>query len=166
MNTRFQLSVFLLVLYFPVLGQHEPGIDQVYATFSKAYATCDVSLISEIYSEEALYLQPNGEAGVQEGREAFIGGFEQMFAWAKESKIQLAISFRFVRREVWDDHAYDIGYYRLVQSNAQGEVGEPAVGKFITLLEKQADGSWRFILDGYSNAPLSAFDSISPEKHK
>ena len=142
--------VFLLSYNLPAQGPAE--IDQVYETFSKAYDLLDSELIKTLYEPDAFYFYP--QTPVQRGYENFMGGFEDMFRRAKADEVKLKIEFRIIERNQISDHAYDVGYYRLSRSN-----GQVSVGKFVTILRLQQDGSWKFVLDTYSSAPLEAFEA-------
>ncbi len=132
-------------------AQGPKEIDQVYQTFSMAYTSLDDSLVRTLYEEDAFYFYPG--IPIQRGHESFMDGFSDMFNRARESKTKLTIEFNIVERQVLGEQAYDVGYYRLSKSD-----GNVDVGKFVTILRKQSDGSWKFVLDFYSSAPLEAFD--------
>ena len=132
----------------------ETSINQVYDIFSKAYRDLDVRMVEEIYADSAIYLNPHDT--IQFGKAAFLGSFESMFASAKADSAALDIQFRILDRKLTTDQAIDIGYYHLQQKKGT-EIGFTSVGKFITVLRKQKDGSWKFITDGYSPAPVDAW---------
>ena len=134
------------------------AIDEVYNTFTKAYETLDAELIKSIYEEDAIYMPPS-EEGFELGQSAFIGGFENMFKYSKMNNHGMTIAFRFQDRDIANDLAYDIGYYKITRDSADTVLGT-ASGKFITILKKQEDGSWKFRADGYNGAPVSAFDAL------
>lgn len=143
----------LLLWLLPLTGwaQGPEGIDQVYRTFSEAYGLLDDGMIRDLYEPDAYYFYPN--IPIQRGLDSFMSGFTDMFNRARESQTSLQIDFRIVERQLLGDHAYDIGYYKLSRST-----GKTSVGKFVTILRRQEDGSWKFILDTYSSAPEDAFD--------
>ena len=131
-------------------------VQDVYSLFSKAYQTYDSGIIKTIYAEEAIYLSP-GQA-IEIGSNTFIGGFRGMFERARERNEALNISFKIVHRRKEGKVVIDIGYYKLVRSSL-GEEDKISVGKFIAILEKFEDGNWKFIADGYSEAPIEAFSN-------
>ena len=137
----------------------EAAIDAVYERFSKAYDVWDAPATAELYTDDALYL--SGDGAIRRGRAAI----EETFSFlqrVKERGETISISFRFVDRAIEGDLAYDVGYYKTISTPAGGEP-RPSVGKFVTVLKKQADGSWRFQVDGYNGAPLEAFDQTPSE---
>lgn len=138
----------------------EAAINAVYARFSKAYDEGDGQAVSDLYTDDALYLS-GGDGAIRRGRAAI----EQTFSFLDRVKARgetISISFRFADRAIEGDLAYDVGYYRTVSTPADGEP-RASVGKFVTVLKKQADGSWRFQVDGYSGAPVEAFDALAEE---
>jgi len=108
-------------------------------------------MVQNLYQEDAYYIYP--QIPLQKGHQHFMNGFRDMFSRATLDTISLSINFRIVDRKLIEDHAYDVGYYKLVRSN-----GKKSVGKFVTILRKQSNGQWKFVLDSYSSAPLDAFD--------
>lgn len=133
------------------VAQGPEQIDLVYKTFSEAYVQLDAQMVQDLYEPDAYYFYP--QIPIQRGHKSFMNGFTDMFDRARENQTTLKIEFRIVERQLMHDHAYDIGYYRLSKSD-----GNVSVGKFVTILRKQEDGGWKFVLDTYSSAPLDAFD--------
>lgn len=129
----------------------ESAIDRVYDLFSRAYRELDISLIDSIYQVDAIYLNP-GDA-IQFGKTSFIGSFQSMFENSKTDGSSLDIRFQIVDRQISGDQVVDIGYFNLTRSKDDQAAGS-SVGKFITVLKKQPDGHWKFIADGYSQAPM------------
>jgi uncharacterized protein (TIGR02246 family) len=137
-----------------VLPAVPAGADSVYARFSRAYRERDPETVRDLYTPEALYLQ--GEGPIQRGQAMISQGFTNMFSQARSQEMLLDIQFRFERREARPDVVIDVGYYLLSQTNSDGHREEYA-GKFVTVLQPQADEKWRFVLDSYTPAPVSAF---------
>lgn len=146
------LVAFICLLTWATYAQGPPALDQVYETFSVAYDSLDSEMVKALYEPDAYYFYP--QIPIQRGYDKFMGGFEGMFSRAKADSVTLNIEFRIVERQLVADHAYDVGYYRLSRSS-----GNVSVGKFVTILRQQEDGSWKFVLDTYSSAPLEAFDA-------
>ena len=137
----------------------EAAIDAVYERFSQAYDEWDTQAMVNLYTDDALYL--SGDGAIRRGRAAI----EQSFSFlqrVKERGDTISISFRSVDRAIDGDLAYDVGYYQTISTPADGEP-RTSVGKFVTVLKKQADGSWRFQVDGYNSAPVEAFDKLDGE---
>ena len=145
------LGLVLLLLPMSLWAQGPVEIDKVYETFSEAYTLLDHQMVQGLYEEDAYYFYP--QIPIQRGHNKFMKGFKDMFNRARESNTTLKIEFKIVERQLMGDHAYDVGYYRLSKSD-----GNVSVGKFVTILRRQEDKSWKFVLDTYSSAPLEAFD--------
>lgn len=160
MARRWLCSAFLLALFFGQASGQESDlslsegvkahkeIDGIYHTFSDAYRRLDAGLVSNLYAEKALYLQPDDE--IMKGRESIHKVFERYFDWARKNGKQLEISFEIVERRVSGDLAYDIGIFRLTTSN-KDSVEHSGRGKFFVIASKEEKGTWRFQVDGYSN---------------
>lgn len=90
------------------------------------------------------------------GRESIRRVLASHLDWAKSSGRDIDIGFRIVARKISDSLAYDTGYY-LIRSKPRDEAAFPeggSVGKFVTVIGLQPDGSWKFLLDGVHD-PLS-----------
>ncbi len=139
--------------------QASKSIDRLYQQFSESYQTLDVDLVANLYTEDAHYLTGDPNQATMTNRSQIRQGFANYFKWAQNNGNDLNISFRIIKRDIADSLAYDIGYY-LIQSKAKNEqefqVGGN-VGKFVVTMGLQQDGSWKFLLDGFSPAPYDAF---------
>ena len=141
------------------LSAEAQAINAVYERFSKAYDEWDTQAVVDLYMDDALYL--SGDGVIRRGRAAIEETF-RFLQRVKERGETISISFRFVDRAIEGDLAYDVGYYQTVSTPSDGEP-RTSVGKFVTVLKKQADGSWRFQVDGYNNAPVEVFDQPPSE---
>lgn len=129
------------------------GIDAVYAQFSKAYASLDVELVTNLYTENAAYLAPG--SNIQNGRAEIKAGFKSFFDWVKKNGQTMTISFQIFQRRVDKKIGYDVGIYTIRQYKDGKEVST-GQGKFVVVAVKDKDGKWRFQVDGYSD--------LKPEK--
>lgn len=134
-------------------------LDQVYARFTRAYATLDVAIITDLYTEDALYLPPRGD--IRRGRAAIRTGFAGMFERSRARGESLDITFERIDRRISGDLAYEVGYYTLVRTTRDGPANTSR-GKFTVVLVRQDDGKWRFKVDGYSAAPVPV-EAASPD---
>ena len=125
-------------------------LDAVYERFSQGYATLAPDLVADLYTEDALYLSPRGD--IKRGRVAIAAGFTRMFEGAREKGDTLRIAFDRIQRAISGHMAYEVGYYTLVRTSADGQQ-KTSRGKFAVVLMRGADGVWRFQVDGYSSAP-------------
>ena len=133
----------------------EAAIDAVYERLIQAYAELDTTMVLDLYTDDAYYLMGRAQRILQ-GREE-LGRAYSVLAHAKAKSNRLAIEFRIVDRKIHEDLAYDVGYYKLITTRPDGQFREKA-SKFLTVLKKQDDGSWRFAADSYSEAMIPAFE--------
>lgn len=135
------------------------AIDELYRTFNDAYQSHDAGLVASLYNEDARYLEPNPELAIREGRASIRETFSGFMEWAGQNNRDLRIQFRILEREISGDLAYDTGYYLLQSKPDSVEAfgNEGGVGKFVTVMGRQPDGSWKFLLDGFSPAPYRAY---------
>lgn len=128
-------------------------IDAIYKSFSDAYRTLDVEKVSNLYTEDAVYLPPNDN--ILQGREQIRPTFKSFFDWIKREGRTMTISFQIVQRKVDKTLAYDVGVYTIRQFKDGKNVGT-GQGKFTVVAVREKDGKWRFQVDGYSD--------LKPEK--
>lgn len=139
--------------------KHSESIDRLYKQFSMAYQTKDVDLVSNLYAEDARYIPGSSQMPILEGGEEILNTFRSYFEQMSARERDLDISFRIVKREIGDSLAYDVGYYLIrakEEDTAEFSEGGSA-GKFVTVMGLKPDGTWKFLLDGFSPAPFDAF---------
>lgn len=105
----------------------------------------DADRVAGTYAEDALLMPPNappikGRGAIRE----FWNGLLQPYT--------VVITLGTDRIEGRGDLAYVVGHYRLVTTpKAKGTPAQPAEdGKFVEVLKRQPDGSWRYVVDMYS----------------
>lgn len=147
------LSLALLPAVLPAQVTHgpgvasHPGLDAVYATFSRGYETLDPATVANLYTEDALYLVPGDD--VLRGRKAILDNFTGFFDSTREAGSTLRIRFEIVDRQIEDSLTTDVGYFILSRSTKDGR-DSTSRGKFVVVAKKQKDGAWRFHVDSYS----------------
>ena len=115
------------------------------SAFMAAANAGDADGIAAVYAEDAALLAPN--LPPQKGHEAiksFWGGFLDAYT----VRFELASD----TIEGRGDLAYNQGHYRFTAvPKAKGVPGVADEGKFLEILKKQPDGSWKYIVDMYSS---------------
>lgn len=141
------LPAVLLALAGPATAQAPDSaavsaeLDRVYARFAEAYRQADASLVADLYTDDAYYLQP--DADMVRGRTAIADLFARFLdPFRRRGGPGPAITFEIVDRRIASDMAWDVGYYDI---GANGRDG-----KFVVLWRRDGDGRWRIYTDVYS----------------
>jgi uncharacterized protein (TIGR02246 family) len=115
------------------------------SAFAAAANAGNVDGVAAVYARDAALLPPN--LPPQKGHNAiraFWGGFLNAYT------VRFEIGSDSV--EGRGDLAYNLGHYRFTAvPKAKGNPGVADEGKFVEILKKQSDGSWRYVVDMYSS---------------
>lgn len=121
------------------------GIHAADSAFMAAANAGDVDALTAVYASDAALLPPN--LPPQKGRtaiRAFWGGFLNAYT------VKFEIGSDTV--EGRGDLAYNLGHYRFTAvPKAKADPGVADEGKFLEVLKKQSDGSWKYVVDMYSS---------------
>jgi len=121
------------------------AIRAVDSSFAVAANAGNADSIAGVYATNAALLPPNmppqkGRAAIR----AFWGGFFQAYT------VRFEINSDVV--EGRGDLAYNMGHYRFTAvPKAKANPGMADEGKFLEILKKQSDGSWKYVVDMYSS---------------
>lgn len=124
------------------------AVDAIYEEFSRAYDLLDSSMVANLYTRDALYLQPSSD--LIEGRMAIKENFASFFESVRDRGGSLSIRFELVEREIRDEIVWDVGYYLLRSYDSDGEIRSDSKGKFNVIATVGEDGRWYFRLDSFS----------------
>jgi uncharacterized protein (TIGR02246 family) len=123
----------------------QAGIRSADSAFMAAANAGDADAIAEVYAEDGSLLAPN--LPPQKGRDAvraFWGGFLDAYT------VRFEVASDTI--EGRGDLAYNQGRYRFTAvPKAKGVPGVADEGKFLEILKKQPDGSWKYVVDMYSS---------------
>jgi uncharacterized protein (TIGR02246 family) len=115
------------------------------SAFVAAANAGNVDGVIAVYAKDAALLPPN--LPPQKGRDAihsFWGGFLNAYTARFEVGTDTI--------EGRGDLAYNRGHYRFTAvPKAKGAPGVADEGKFVEILKKQPDGSWKYVVDMYSS---------------
>lgn len=115
------------------------------SAFAAAANAGDADAVAAVYASDASLLAPNHPP--QKGRDA-IRGFWGGFLDAYTVKFELTSD----TIEGRGDLAYNMGRYRFsAVPKAKGVPGVADEGKFLEILKKEPDGSWKYVVDMYSS---------------
>ena len=121
------------------------GIRSVDSAFMAAANAGDAEGVAAVYAEEGSLLAPN--LPPQKGRDAikaFWGGFLDAYT------VRFEVASDTIEGRA--DLAYNQGHYRFTAvPKAKGAPGVADEGKFVEILKKQPDGSWKYVVDMYSS---------------
>ena len=112
------------------------------AAWLKEFAVKDFEKLVAHYADDASLLMPNMAA--MNGKEAIRAAYKEMLA-----DPNLAVTFEASRVEVSkaSDYAYSQGAYAMTTSAPKTKRPMTEKGKFVTVYQKQADGSWKAVAD-------------------
>ena len=123
----------------------QASIRSVDSAFVAAANAGDAEAIAAVYADDGALLAPN--LPPQKGRDAiraFWGGFLDAYT------VRFEVASDTI--EGRGDLAYNQGHYRFTAvPKAKGVPGVADEGKFLEILKKQPDGSWKYVLDMYSS---------------
>lgn len=123
----------------------EAGIRSADSAFMAAANAGDAEGMAAVYAEDGAVLAPN--LPPQRGRnavKAFWGGFLDAYT------VRFEVASDTI--EGRGDLAYNQGHYRFTAvPKAKGVPGVADEGKFLEVLKKQPDGSWKYLVDMYSS---------------
>lgn len=115
------------------------------SSFAAAANAGDVDAVAAVYARDASLLAPNlppqrGQTAIR----AFWGGFLNAYT----VKFEIASD----TIEGRGDLAYNMGQYRFTAvPKVRSNPGVADEGKFLEVLKKQPDGSWKYVVDMYSS---------------
>jgi uncharacterized protein (TIGR02246 family) len=142
----------------------EKAIRATEAEFAKAAAAKDLEKALSFYADDAAMLDQNepiavGKAAIRESWTKMLAMPDLALNWAVD-KVEVAKS---------GDMAYDYGSYTMSYKDPSGKKKVDDRGKYATVWKKQADGSWKAVLDMSNTdrpAPQPAAAKKSPPKRK
>jgi len=130
--------------------QDRAGINKTRSAYVSAWKGTDADQMANLYTHDALVLYPNQPAVV--GRSAILVYFKAFFAEFTQEDFELTSE----EIEVAGQWAFDRGTYRWRGVPRAG--GDPVSdhGKYLVVLQRQPDGSWKVARDmDNSDRPLA-----------
>lgn len=128
-------------LFTEPTSRDEEAIDRTRNAYVAAWRAADVDRIARLYTEGALVLYPNQPA--VRGRSAILDYFRGFFEEFPTNEFEL-ISAEIVVDGAW---AFDRGTYRWKGTPRAGGAAVEDNGKYLVVLERQANGEWRVARD-------------------
>jgi uncharacterized protein (TIGR02246 family) len=131
-------------------SQDEAAIRAVDAEWSRAATAGDADALNATYASDATLLPPNEPLAKGEAMKKYNADMTSAFSGPMELRTTFV--------EGRGDLAYAVGTYRatLTPRKAGAKPLPTEEGKYLEVLKKQADGSWKIVYDMWSaNAPPS-----------
>jgi uncharacterized protein (TIGR02246 family) len=123
--------------------------------YAAAFNSNDAAAVAASYTDDAVMMSSNQPA--VEGKAAIQSSYQDMF---KRGSFKIAITS--LETQVAGDWAYDRGTAMITMTPKAGGKPMEESSKYLVILKKQADGSWKCHRDiDNSNAPMTA-----PAAHK
>jgi len=127
------------------------ALNAVRSGFVAAYKAGDAQAIAQLYTEDAVS-EPNNQATL-EGRQAIVDSLTSMF-----ELVSVDVDLIPDETTTLGDVGLDRGHY-VVTVTPKGEGGSPSTseGRYLVILARQADGTWKVIrdIDNASAPPMS-----------
>jgi uncharacterized protein (TIGR02246 family) len=121
------------------------GIRATDSAFAAAANAGNVDAVVAVYASDGALMPPN--LPPQKGRNAiraFWAGFLNVYT------VRFELGSDTI--EGRGDLAYNVGHYRFTAvPKGKGDPGVADEGKFVEVLKKQSDGSWKYLVDMYSS---------------
>ncbi len=126
------------------------AINEIWIQYAGNISSGDLDSWMSLWADKGVQMAPDAPAVI--GKEQIRAKYESIFP---QSNFKMAIANEEVK--VAGDWAFSTGTYTAsITPKAGGETAEIA-GKYLTILERQADGSWRIVRDCFnSNVPPPA----------
>jgi len=116
-------------------------IDQnLWKPFKTAFQTVDGPALNSLYADKVLRVTPNGIDTENKFKDSNLKRFEKNI----ETNTSVQLDFWFDSRHTNSTTSYEVGFYRMNLSNADGE--NIIYGQFHIVLEK-IDGTWKITQD-------------------
>lgn len=111
-------------------------INDVRSRFQTAYNAGDAAAVTALYTDDAVSL-PDRHAAVQ-GKAALQQYFQEVFA-----QYNAKLTLMSPDLEITDDIAHETGAYSMTVTPKAGGNAMTITGKYLIVLKRQADGSWK-----------------------
>lgn len=144
----------------------DAGVNALYSRLSESVTTTDSVKLASIYRPDSVYMG----AGISPiiGAEAITSAFTESWKAARGAGASVSLQFRLLQR-IWHgpDAATDIGYSKFsFIYDDKTKTPRISYSKFVTLAQKQKDGSWAFRIDidnkQSDKTGASEFEALKP----
>ena len=133
------LSVIGLMAYSQDSEIQKDIDQQVWEVFKKSYAARDAALFNSIHTDDVLRISSREIRIGDEYKNQIAENYKRPFEGS------ISIDFRFEHRVHREEVAFEVGYYKVNRTNADGKEAN-FYGRFNVLLKK-LDGIWKIAQD-------------------
>lgn len=109
-----------------------------------AFKAGDAAGVGAEYTEDAILMGPGRPALV--GRQAIEAHYQKSFNF-----VDFELSNHIEEAEISGEMAYIRGVHRTRMTLKKGGVSRQSTGKYLVVLKRQADGSWKFFRDAFNS---------------
>jgi uncharacterized protein (TIGR02246 family) len=128
-------------LFLNPVDNNLAGVDSARKAYVSAWLAADADQIAQLYTNDALVLYPNQPAVV--GRAAILTYFKDFFHQFPLNEFELTSE----EVQIIGSLAIDRGKYKWKGSPKKGGVPINDYGKYLVILKRQPDGSWKVARD-------------------
>lgn len=126
------------------------SVNAIWNQYTAGCNTGDLDLWMAMWIDDGIQMPPNEPAVI--GKEQIRSRMKSLF---DQFNLKIAITNKEVR--IASDLAFSRGTYTISMTPKAGGETTKVPGKFLTILERQADGSWKIARDCFNyNAPLTS----------
>ena len=128
------------------------------AKWNQAYAERDAEALASMYADDAALANPGdrlvkGAAGIREATKSF----------AEDPNLKVTFEANRVQVAASGDLAYTRGHYAITMTDPSTDRPDTSSGYYLTVWQKQADGSWKAVEDFITPGPaMPAAQSAKP----
>jgi uncharacterized protein (TIGR02246 family) len=147
LKTAILVMIGMLGLTVPAAADDvRQAIEQVNSKIMAAFKAGDAATIASQYTDTAKMLPP--DATEVAGREAIEDLWQ---GWLDDGLKDLTLEA--IEVEASGDLAYEIGSFSM-QAPAENNTMMPAMGNYVVVWKRGADGNWRLQVDTWNDAPM------------
>ena len=130
-------------------AQDAGAIDKIRAAYASAWNAGSAADIADLYADDAVVL-PGNQPTVT-GRDAVLNYQQSFFSQYTPGKMELTPE----ETKVMGDWAFDRGTYHMMATPKGGGDAVEGQGRYLVILQRQPDGSWKVTrdIDNTASAP-------------
>ena len=132
-------------------GKIEAELKQAETKWNQAYAEHDAASLAGAYADDAALANPG--APLVTGKDAIT---KETAAFASDPNLNVQFASDRIQVAASGDLAYTRGHYSLTMTDPATNKPIESAGSYLTVWQKQADGSWKAVEDFITPGPAPA----------